>query len=139
MTHDLAPCGVDSQFLAVADGLVERLARGDDLSAWALVESSDGRTFMVLLIHDGAGPPRILFGSHRSGQRSLPDRIAVDDLDRDTVARAVATAHARAVLRGESEAGGRLRLVSTGTPSDGPEDAAPAPFAGVAPRPTGAH
>lgn len=123
MTHDLTSHKADSHVVAVADALIDHLHGGDEQAAWALVKSSDGRAFMTLLIRDGAGPPRILFGLHESGERSLPDRIVLDDLDRDTVARAISTAYGRAVRRRESVPGSLLQLVSTGTPTDGPRDA----------------
>jgi len=125
MADDLALRGADSDIQAVADALADRLAGTDELSAWALVEASDGFSFMILLIRDESAPPRILFGAHRSGERSLPDRVVLEDLDRETVMRGVATALGRAVQRGEAAPGSRLRLVSTGTPSDGPRDVGP--------------
>lgn len=122
MTDDLAPRGADPHARTAADALIDRLGDRDELSAWALVETPDGRAFMILLIRDGSAPPRILFGAHQTGERSLPDRIILDDLDPDSVADAIAQAHARAVQRGEAAPGSRLRLVSTGTPTEGPRD-----------------
>ncbi len=123
MTEDPTLRGADPDIQAVADALVDRLDAGDELSAWALVETSEGLTFMILLIRDGSGPARILFGAHRSGERSLPDRIVLDDLASEAVAHGVARALGRAVQRGEAPAGSRLRLVSTGTPTHGPQSA----------------
>jgi hypothetical protein len=121
MTHDLAARGTDPDTQVVADALVRGLG-SDWPSVWALVESSDGNRYMVLLIHDGAGPARLLFGVHSTGERSLPDRVALEDLDRDTVGRAIETAYARAVQRGDAACDSGLRLVSIGTPTDGPCD-----------------
>jgi hypothetical protein len=140
MTHDLAARGTDPHTQVVADALVQGLG-SDELSVWALVESSDGRRYMVLLIHDGAGPARLLFGVHTTGERSLPDRVPLEDLDRDTVGRAIETAYARAIQRGDAACDSGLRLVSTGTPTDWPcddeLDRAPATALGARRSPTG--
>jgi len=122
MRDDLAPRESDPDIREVADALVGQLDCSDELSAWALVQTQDGLAFMILLIRDGSVPPRILFGAHRSGERSLPDRIVLDGLDCSAVARGLAGALGRAVQRGEASTGSRLRLIATGTPTEGPRD-----------------
>ena len=118
MTHDAGIRTIEPDLQTVATSLLDRLHRGDDLSAWALVASSSGGTFMVLLIHDGASQPRVLFGLHQPDRRSLPDRVTLENLDPDTVARAIATAYGRAIRRGDESVAGSLHILSTGCPTD---------------------
>lgn len=122
MMDDADLRSADPQIRNVAATLLGRLGSSDDLSVWALLSSSSGSQFMVLLIDDGSGGPRVLFGIHRPGERSLPDRVDLDDLEPESVVDALATAYRRAVQRGDEPDGCDLELESLGTPSEGRVD-----------------